>query len=119
MINDVVLKGILANIWRYAVALFFRLARYLHPDLLPKPLTELKFMTYFVTLQMPQSNLDLWVHGFPHNRDYKESLVDFVKESHRTELLVPETLDPSDLRAPRGTTEVVARRIMSQVHGSR
>jgi hypothetical protein len=32
---------------------------------------------------------------------------------------VPEDLDPSVLRAPRGTTEVIARRIMSQQNGTK
>jgi hypothetical protein len=118
MINDVVLEGIVANIWRYAVALLFRLACYRHPDLPLMPLYELQDATAFVTLQVPQSNLGAWVHGFLHSRDYKGSLADFGKDGHGAELLVLEKLDPSELQAPRGTTEVVAQRIMSQVNGS-
>jgi hypothetical protein len=57
MINDVVLEGIVANIWRYAVALLFRLACYRDPDLPQKLLNELQDATDFVTLQVSQSNL--------------------------------------------------------------
>ncbi len=119
MINDVVLKGIVDNIWRSAVALLFRLACYRDPCLPHKPLDLIQAASNFVTLQVPLSNLGAWVHGFLHSRDYKESLVDFVKDDHGAELLVPEKVDPSELRAPRGTKEMVARHIMSQVNGSR
>ena len=42
-----------------------------------------------------------------------------VKDARGAELPVPENLDPNELRAPRGTTEVIARRIMSQRNGSK
>ncbi len=119
MINDVVLKGIVANIWRSAVALLFRLACYRDPYLPQKPLNEIQAAADFVTLHVPLSNLGAWVHGFLHNRDYKESLADFVKGDHEAKLLVPEKVDPSELRLPLGTTEAVAWRIMTKVNGSR
>jgi hypothetical protein len=40
-----------------------------------------------------------------------------LKDARGAELPVPESLDPNELRAPRGTTEVIARRIMSQRNG--
>jgi hypothetical protein len=52
------------------------------------------------------------VHGFIQSRDYEESLADFLKDARGTELPVPEKPDPNELRAPRGTTEVIAKRIM-------
>jgi hypothetical protein len=55
MINDVVLEGIVANIWRYAVALLFRLAYYRDPNLPQKPLNEVHFADDFVI--MPKGNL--------------------------------------------------------------
>jgi len=113
MINDVVLERIIANIWRYAVALLFRLTCYRGPDLPQKPLNDVQDATGFVTLQVPQSNLGSWMHGFLHSRDYKENMADFGKDGHGAELLVPEKLDSSELQARHGTTEVVARRIMS------
>ncbi len=119
MINDFVLKGIIANIWRYAVALFFRLAWYCHPDLPPKPLSEVQALADFVTIHLPQGPLSVWMHDFLHSQDYKESLADFVEDSNGTELLVLEKLDLPKLQAPRGTMGVVARRIMSEVNGSR
>ncbi len=54
-----------------------------------------------------------------HNRDYKESLADFVKDDHGAELLVLKKVDPSELRAPLGSKEMVARRTISQVIGSK
>jgi hypothetical protein len=66
-----------------------------------------------------EKNYHVRVHGFLQSRDYEESLADFLKDARGAELTVPETLDPSELRAPRGTTEVVARRIMSQVNGTK
>lgn len=119
MVNDVVLKRIVANIWRYTVALLFRLACYCDPDLPQKPLNELQDATDFVTFQVPKRNLGTWMHGFLHSRDYKESLADFLKDTCGGELPVPENLDPPELRAPSVTTEVVTRRIISQVNGSR
>ena len=66
-----------------------------------------------------EKNYRVRVHGFLQSRDYEESLADFLKDARGAELPVPENLDPSELRAPRGTTEVVARPIMSQVNGSK
>ena len=59
------------------------------------------------------------VHGFLQSRDYEESLADFLKDARGADLPVPESLDPNELRAPRGTTEVIARRIMNQRNGSK
>ncbi len=117
MINDSVIKGVVAKIWRYAVALLFRLACYCDPDLPQQLLNELQDATDFVTIQVPKRNLGTWMHGSLHSRDYKESLVDFLKDTGGGELPVPENLDPPELRAPRITTEVVTRRIISQVNG--
>jgi hypothetical protein len=118
MINDVVLEGIVANIWRYAMALLVRVAPYLHPDLMPKPLNELQDAIAFVTLQVPQSNLGTRVHGFPHGWDCADGHLGFVNDGYRAELLIQEKLDPTELQAPCGITEVVAQRIMSQMNGS-
>jgi hypothetical protein len=128
MINDLVLEEIAVRTWRYAYDLLFRLACYRHPDLPPKPLNERQDVTDFVTLQVPKSNLGapvvveknyrVRVHGFLHSRDYKESLADFLKDVPGAELPVPQILDPSAFRTPRGTTEAVARHILSQVKGS-
>jgi hypothetical protein len=117
MINEVVLEGIVANIWRYAMALLVRVARYLHPDLMPKPLNELQNAIAFVTLQVPQSNLGTRVHGFPHGWDCADSLLGFVNAGRGAKLLAPEVLDLSELRAPGGTTEEVELRIISQMNG--
>ncbi|PWB50514.1 MAG: hypothetical protein C3F13_16310 [Anaerolineales bacterium] len=129
MINDVVLEGIIVRTWKYADDLLFRLACYRDPDLPQKPLNEVQDAADFVTIRVPKGNLGapvvveknyyVRVHGFIQSRDYEESLADFLKDARGAELAVPETLDPSELRAPRGTTEVVARRIMSQVNGSK
>ena len=119
MINAFVFEGIVDNIWRYSVVLLFRLACYRHSNLPPKPLNDLQDATGIVTLQKPHSKLAAWMYCFLHSLDYEGSLADFLKDARGAELPVPESLDPSDLRAPRGTTEVVARRIMSQVNGSK
>ena len=110
MINDVVLEGIVVRTWKYADDLLFRLACYRDPDMPQKPLNETQDAADFVTIR---------VHGFLQSRDYEESLADFLKDARGAELPVPETLDPSVLRAPRGTTEVIARRIMSQQSGTK
>ncbi len=129
MINDVVLEGIVVKTWKYADDLLFRLACYRDPDLPQKPLNEVHDAADFVTIRVLKGNLGapvvveknyhVRVHGFLQSRDYEESLADFLKDARGVELPVPDTLDPSELRAPRGTTEVVARRIMSQVNGSK
>jgi hypothetical protein len=129
MINEVVLEGIVVRTWKYADDLLFRLACYRDPDLPQKPLNEVQDAADFVTIRVPKGNLGapvmveknyrIRVHGFLQSRDYEESLADFLKDARGAELPVPENLDPSELRAPRGTTEVVARRIMSQVNGSK
>jgi hypothetical protein len=129
MINDVVLEGIVVRTWKYADDLLFRLACYRDPDLPQKPLNEVQDAADFVTIRVPKGNLSapvvveknyhVRVHGFLQSRDYEESLADFLKDARGAELPVPETLDPSELRAPRGTTEVIARRIMSQHNGSK
>jgi hypothetical protein len=116
MINEVVLKGIVANVRRYAMALLVRVARYLHPDLMLKPLNEFQNAIAFVTLQAPQSNLGTRVHGFLQCWDCADSLLSFVNAGHGAKLLAPEELDPSELRAPGGTTEEVELRIISQMN---
>ncbi len=129
MINDVVLEGIVVKAWKYADDLLFRLACYRDPDLPQKPLNETQDGADFVTIRVPKGNLGapvvveksfhVRVHGFIQSRDYEESLVDFLKDARGAELPVPENLDPSLLRAPRGATEVIARRIMSQPNGTK
>ncbi len=129
MINDVVLEGIVVKTWRYADDLLFRVACYRDPDLPQKQLNEIQDAADFVTIRVPKGNLGapvvveknyhIRVHGFLQSRDYEESLVDFLKDARGAVLQVPENLDPYELRAPRGTTEVIARRIMSQVNGSK
>jgi len=129
MINEVVLEGIVVKTWKYAEDLLFRIACYRDPDLPSKSLNEIQDAADFVTIRVPKGNLGapvvvekgyhVRVHGFIQSRDYEESLADFLKDARGAELLVPESLDPNELRAPRGTTEVIARRIMSQRNGSK
>jgi hypothetical protein len=118
MINEVVFVKFVIRAWRYTVALLFRLSCYRHPDLQLTPHKELQDMADFFNLREPKRNLGVLVHGFLPRWDYKESLADFVKDSHGAELLIPIKINPPELRAQPGTTEVVARRIMSQVNRS-
>jgi hypothetical protein len=128
MINEVVLEGIIVKTWKFADDLLFRLACYRDPDLPSKPLSDVKDAADFVTIRVIKGNLgapvsvqkgiNVRVHGFLQSRDYEESLADFLKDAHGAVLAVPENLDPAALRAPRGTTEVIARRIMSPHHGT-
>lgn len=129
MINEVVLEGIVVKTWKYAEDLLFRIACYRDPDLPSKSLNEIQDAADFVTIRVLKGNLGapvvvekgyhVRVHGFLQSRDYEESLSDFLKDARGAELPVPESLDPNELRAPRGTTEVIARRIMSQRNGSK
>jgi hypothetical protein len=129
MINEVVLEGIVVKTWKYAEDLLFRIACYRDPDLPSKSLNEAQDAADFVTIRVLKGNLGapvvvekgvhVRVHGFLQSRDYEESLSDFLKDARGAELPVPESLDPNELRAPRGTTEVIARRIMSQRNGSK
>ena len=129
MINEVVLEGIVVKTWKYAEDLLFRIACYRDPDLPSKSLNDVQDAADFVTIRVLKGNLGapvvvekgvhVRVHGFLQSRDYEESLADFLKDARGMELPVPENLDPNDLRAPRGTTEVIARRIMSQRNGSK
>ena len=133
MINDVVLEGIVVKTWKFADDLLFRLACYRDPDLPQKALhplsgaqraNDVQDAADFVTIRVIKGNLGapvvvdkggyIRVHGFLQSRDYEESLADFLKDARGADLPVPENLDPADLRAPRGTTEVIARRIMNQ-----
>ena len=92
-------------------------------------LTETQDAADFVTIRVTESNLGapvevgkglhVRVHGFLQSRDYQESLADFLKDARGAELAMPENLDPSGLRAPRSTTEVIARRIMRQRNGTK
>jgi len=129
MINEVVLEGIVVKTWKYAEDLLFRIACYRDPDLPSKSLNDVQDAADFVTIRVLKGNLGapvvvekgvhVRVHGFLQSRDYEESLADFLKDARGAELPVPESLDPNELRAPRGTTEVIARRIMSQRIGSK
>ena len=129
MINEVVLEGIVVKTWKYAEDLLFRIACYRDPDLPSKSLNDVQDAADFVTIRVLKGNLGapvvvekgvhVRVHGFLQSRDYEESLTDFLKDARGAELPVPESLDPNNLRAPRGTTEVIARRIMSQRNGSK
>lgn len=129
MINEVVLEGIVVKTWKYAEDLLFRIACYRDPDLPSKSFNDTQDAADFVTIRVLKGNLGapvvvekgyhVRVHGFIQSRDYEESLADFLKDARGAELPVPENLDPNDLRAPRGTTEVIARRIMSQRNGSK
>lgn len=129
MINEVVLEGIVVKTWKYADDLLFRIACYRDPDLPSKSLSDIQDAADFVTIRVLKGNLGapvvvekgvhVRVHGFLQSRDYEESLADFLKDARGADLPVPESLDPNNLRAPRGTTEVIARRIMSQRNGSK
>ena len=129
MINEVVLEGIVVKTWKYAEDLLFRIACYRDPDLPSKSLNDVQDAADFVTIRVLKGNLGapvvvekgvhVRVHGFLQSRDYEESLSDFLKDARGADLPVPESLDPNELRAPRGTTEVIARRIMNQRNGSK
>ena len=129
MINEVVLEGIVVKTWKYAEDLLFRIACYRDPDLPSKSLNDTQDAADFVTIRVLKGNLGapvvvekgvhVRVHGFLQSRDYEESLADFLKDARGADLPVPESLDPNELRAPRGTTEVIARRIMNQRNGSK
>ena len=129
MINEVVLEGIVVKTWKYADDLLFRLACYRDPDLPSKSLNDVQDAADFVTIRVLKGNLGapvvvekgfhVRVHGFLQSRDYEESLSDFLKDARGADLPVPESLNPNELRAPRGTTEVIARRIMNQRNGSK
>ena len=129
MINEVVLEGIVVKTWKYAEDLLFRIACYRDPDLPSKSLNDTQDAADFVTIRVLKGNLSapvvvekgvhVRVHGFLQSRDYEESLSDFLKDARGADLPVPESLDPNELRAPRGTTEVIARRIMNQRNGSK
>jgi len=127
MINDVVLEGIVVKTCKFADDLLFRLACYRDPDLPQKSLNDVQDAADFVTIRVIKGNLGapvavdkgfhVRVHGFLQSRDYTESLADFLKDARGAEMTVPENLDPANLRAPRSTTEIIARRIMSQRNG--
>lgn len=129
MINEVVLEGIIVKTWRFTDDLLFRLACYRDPDLPTKPLNDTRDAADFVTVRVIKGNLgapvsvqrgaNIRVHGFLQSRDYEESLADFLKDARGVELHLPENLDLAALRAPRGTTEVIARRIMNQPKGQK
>jgi len=101
----------------YAEDLLFRIACYRDPDLPSKSLNDVQDAADFVTIRVLKGNLGapvviekgykVRVHGFLQSRDYEESLADFLKDAHGAELPVPESLDPNELRAPRGTTGAV------------
>ncbi len=126
MTNTFVFEGIVANIWRYAVALLFCLVCYRHPNLPPKPLKEIRTEADFVTSRLLKSHLGVLVeveenyrfrvHGFLHSWDYPVILVDFLKENRGWELTVPDNHDPSELRAPRGIIEAAISHNMSKVN---
>ncbi len=127
MINEVVLEGIVVKTWKYADDLLFRLACYRDPDLPQKALNDVQDAADFMTVRVTKGNLGapvilekgvrVRVHGFLQSRDYEESLADFLKDARGAALPLPDSLDPAALRAPRGTTEIIARRIMSQQNG--
>jgi len=129
MINEVVLEGIVVKTWKYAEDLLFRIACYRDPDMPSKSLNDVQDAADFVTIRVLKGNLGapvvvekgvhVRVHGFLQSRDYEESLSDFLKDARGADLPVPESLNPNELRAPRGTTEVIARRIMNQRNGSK
>ena len=138
MINEVVLEGIVVKTWKYADDLLFRLASYRDPDLPQKPFHPLngdqragdvQDAADFVTVRVTRGSLgapvavekgvQVRVHGFLQSRDYEETLADFLKDARGAALTLPENTDPAELRAPRGTTEVIARRIMNQRNGLR
>jgi hypothetical protein len=126
MINEVVLKGIV-YIWSFAMALLIQLVWNRCMGLSHKPLNEVQEAADLVNLWVPKCNLGCQVvvekdyhirmHGFLHSWDCADSLPGFVNDGHGDELLKPEKLAPSELQAPLGDREVVARRIKSLVNG--
>jgi hypothetical protein len=129
MINDVVLEGIVLKAWMYAEDLLFRTAFFRDPDLPSKSSSDSQDSADFVTIRVIKGNLSapvtvekgvhVRVHGFLQSRDYEESLVNFLKDARGGDLPVPDTMNPSDLGAPRGTSEMIARRIMNQRNGGK
>jgi len=57
MINDFVLKRIVARIWKYADDLLFSLACYHEPGMPPKPFNDVQDTADFVTFRVPKGNL--------------------------------------------------------------
>jgi hypothetical protein len=127
MINDIVLEGIIVKSWKYADDLLFRLACYRDPDMPQKAPGDVHDAADFVSVRVLKGNLGapvvlensqhVRVHGFLQSRDYEESLADFLKDAKGT-LTLPEGLDPATLKAPRGTTEIIARRIILIANGT-
>ncbi len=124
MINEVVFEGIAVKIWKYADDLLFRLACYRDPDLPQKTVTEVRDAADYITVRVIKGSLGapvtvnkgahVRVHGFLQSRDYEESLSDFLKDAKGEKLALPDGIDPANLKAFRGTTEIIARRIMSE-----
>ncbi len=129
MLNEVILEGIIVKTWKYTDDLLFRVACYRDPDLPQKPASEVRDAADYVTVRVIKGNLGapvtlgkgahIRVHGFLQSRDYEESLADFLKDAKGNQVNLPEGFDTSSLRAFRGTTEVIARRIMSEGNGKK
>ncbi|MFZ6029760.1 MAG: hypothetical protein ACOYYS_18765 [Chloroflexota bacterium] len=127
MLNDVIFEGIIVKSWKYADDLLFRLACYRDPDVPQKAPGDVHDAADYVSVRVPKGNLgapvvlengqQIRVHGFLQSRDYEESLADFLKDA-KGSLPLPEGLDPDGLKAQRGTTEIVARRILLSANGS-
>jgi hypothetical protein len=127
MINDVILEGIIVKSWKYADDLLFRLACYRDPDMPQKAPGDVHDAADYVTVRVLKGNLGapvvlengqhIRVHGFLQSRDYDETLADFLKDA-KGSLPLPEGLDPAGLKAQRGTTEIVARRIILVANGA-
>ena len=129
MINEVVLEGIVVRTWKFAEDLLFRIASYRDPDLPSRAFSETQDAADFVTIRVLKGSLgapvvvekgsQVRVHGFLQSRDYEESLADFLKDARGAGLPLPEGLNPNELRAPRGTTEVIARKIVNNINGNK
>jgi hypothetical protein len=124
MINEVIMEGIVVKVWKFTDDLLFRLASYRDPDLPQKAPFDVRDAADYVTIRVIKGNLGapvtldkgahIRVHGFLQSRDYEESLADFLKDAQGVALTVPENFDPLSLKASRGTTEIIARRIMNE-----
>jgi hypothetical protein len=100
-------------------------AYYRDPDMPQKPGVDDRDLADYVTVRVIKGNLGapvtlergahIRVHGFMQSLDYDETLADFLKDAKGAELALPEGYDTFTLKAQRGTTEIIARRIMPEV----
>ena len=122
MVNDVILEGLVVRAWTFADDCFYRLASYRDPGLPPKPRNEVEDAADFISVRVVKGSLGgpvalekgdvVRVHGLLQSRDYEETLADFTREAKGPKLKLLDGYDPRALRRTRGTTEIIAQRIV-------